>query len=188
MVGVIEPRVQPIDGRSLPSGSTTGTDSSRPQVEDEWYTEARTQAAVVAHLVRDGWTILSVADTASRERGIDITAERGPETVAIEVKGYPSERYADPARAAEIKRTHPTKQARQWYAQAILTAMITRWRRPQARSVVALPSFARYRDLHAETAAALDSCGIEVWWVSAPRNRDRCCLTDALRDFARRVR
>jgi hypothetical protein len=44
--------------------------------------------------------------------------------------------------------------------------MLTRTRRPNARSVIALPDCLKYRDLFRETAGSLAECGIEVWWVS----------------------
>lgn len=44
--------------------------------------------------------------------------------------------------------------------------MLTRSRKPHARSVIALPDFPKYRDLFKETARSLQNCNIEVWWVS----------------------
>lgn len=141
-------------------------DADAPPISTEWHTEAQVQAMVVAHLAGEGWQITRVADTGSRERGIDITAARGVETVAIEVKGFPSRGYADLRRAGEEKRAHPSAQATGWYGRAILAAMLTRSRMPGARSVIALPDFSRYRNLFMETAGSLEKCGIEVWWVS----------------------
>jgi hypothetical protein len=134
-------------------------------VDEEWHSEARVQAALVRSLVQDGWEIVSVADTAAREHGVDVLARRDAEQLAIEVKGFPSRNYADPARAGETKRTQPSTQAKHWYAQAVLAAMLTRSRRPQHRSVVALPDFRRYRELFRETAGPLQLTSIEVWWV-----------------------
>jgi hypothetical protein len=132
----------------------------------DWHTEARVQAMAVEYLVRDGWQILSVADTARRERGIDVVAAREADTLAIEVKGFPGRDYADLRRRGEKKRTNPSGQATGWYGRAVLAAMLTRSRRPQARSIIALPDFPRYRDLFRETAGSLEKCGIELWWVS----------------------
>jgi hypothetical protein len=132
----------------------------------DWHTEARVQAMVVDYLVRDGWQILSVADTARRERGIDIVAVREAETLAIEVKGFPGRDYADLRRRGEKKRANPSGQATGWYGRAVLTAMLTRSRRPQDRSIIALPDFPRYHDLFRGTAGSLEKCGVEVWWVS----------------------
>jgi Holliday junction resolvase-like predicted endonuclease len=132
----------------------------------EWHTEAQVQSAVISHLVRTGWQITSAADTARREHGIDIVAIRQGLIVAIEVKGFPSRHYADPSRADEQKRTQPSTQAKHWYAQAILAAMLTRSRRPQDQAVIALPDFPRYRRLYSESAGSLQQCAIELWWVS----------------------
>jgi hypothetical protein len=124
------------------------------------------QAMVVAYLGRDGWQIISIADTVRRERGIDVVAARGNDTLAIEVKGFPGRGFADPRRRGEKKRAHPNGQATGWYGRAALAAMLTRSRLPQARSAIALPDFPRYRDLFDETAEYFEKCGIELWWVS----------------------
>jgi len=139
----------------------------RAGADESWHTETNVQAAVVTALIEAGWSIVSVADTETKEHGIDIVASRDEDAVGIEVKGYPSRGYADPARAGEIKKTQPSTQAVHRYAQAVLAAMRLRTKRAELRSVVALPDFSRYRDLYAETAASLEAARIEVWWVSA---------------------
>lgn len=138
--------------------------------DESWHTEAHVQASVVAWLAGRGWRVLSVADTASRQHGIDIVAEQGGRTVGIEVKGYPSRAYADPARSSEPKRTQPSNQATHWYSQAVLAAMRLRGRRPEMESVIALPDFSRYRNLFLETESSLSSAQIRVWWVDAHGN------------------
>ncbi|MBL7487880.1 hypothetical protein I6A60_18975 [Frankia sp. AgB1.9] len=150
----------------------------RDGAEGEWHTETNVQAAVVSALAAAGWRILSVANTATKERGVDVVASRDGGTVGVEVKGYPSRGYADPARAGETKPTSPSTQAGHWFAQAVLAAMRLRGKQPHWRSVIALPDFSRYRDLHTETAGSLDAALIEVWWVgqdgvvSTPRPLD----------------
>jgi len=168
MRGQAEPResAQPgsVDADDIPAAPGS---SSRLQ---EWHTEANVQAAVVTALAASGWRIMSVADTAARERGVDVVATSDGLTLGIEVKGYPSRSYADPARSSELKPTGPSTQAGHWYAQAVLAAMRIRGRKPDWRSVIALPEFPRYRNLHADTAPSLDAAGIEVWWVDAQGN------------------
>ncbi len=137
-----------------------------PSGEGDWHTEARVQAMLIQHLRRDGWEIVRSADTVRRERGIDIEAIRGTETVAIEVKGFPGRGYADPRRAGEKKRTQPSTQAKGWYGRAILAAMIVKTQRPDVRAVIAFPDFARYRGLYRLTAEQLQKCGIELWWIT----------------------
>jgi hypothetical protein len=74
----------------------------------EWHTEANVQALLVPALATDGWRILSVGNIATKEHGIDVIAARDGQTAGIEVKGFPSRAYADPARAGEQKRTSPS--------------------------------------------------------------------------------
>ncbi|WP_197275111.1 hypothetical protein [Luteipulveratus halotolerans] len=90
----------------------------------------------MSFLAAGNWRILSVANTASREHGTDIVAERDGKTVGVEVKGFPSRSYADPSRAHETKRAQPSTQAGHWYADAVLSAMRQRNRKPEWRSVI----------------------------------------------------
>jgi len=168
VAGSIEPRTPQRAPHSAAASTTQAllrSDDTASALEGEWHTETRVQAALVTALVGDGWRIVSVADTATREHGIDVVASREEQTAGIEVKGYPSRAYADPRRAGEVKRTQPSTQAGHWYAQAVLAAMRLRGKKPQWRSVIALPDFPRYRDLFAETASSLHVARIEVWWV-----------------------
>jgi hypothetical protein len=165
IVGDVESRDRPAVRVAPSVVSASAPPAADRGVDEEWHTEARVQSSIVRSLVADGWEIVSVADTAAREHGVDVLARRGGEQLAIEVKGFPSRNYADPARAGETKRTQPSTQAKHWYAQAVLTAMLTRSRRPQHRSVVALPDFPRYRELYRETMGSLHLTGVEVWWV-----------------------
>jgi len=167
VTGEVEPRA------GLPAARPAFTPDGVPprdleesaKLSEEWRTEANVQASVVTALAAGGWRILSVANTATKEHGIDVIASRDAQTVGVEVSGFPSRSYADPARASEAKRTSPSTQAGHWYAQAVLAAMRLRGKEPTWRSVIALPDFPRYRDLHAETAASLAAAQIEVWWV-----------------------
>lgn len=133
---------------------------------DEWHHEAHIQAAVVTHLATTGWSVISVADTATRERGIDIVARRQGTLIGVEVKGYPSKFYADPTKAGRHKPTQPATQARVWYSGAVLAAMRLRGTNPSMHAVIALPDFPTYRALFADTKWSLDQCAIEVWWVN----------------------
>lgn len=133
---------------------------------EEWFWEGNVQSMVVRHLASWGAALRSVADTASKARGTDVVAALDGQLLHIEVKGWPSSIYADPRRAAEVKRTQPTVQARHWYAEAVLSALRLRNKHPIDRVVIAFPDFARYRNLAAETLATLAMVGIEIWFVS----------------------
>jgi hypothetical protein len=80
-------------------------------VTADWYWEGKVVEAIARHLERDGWTIVTKANTHSKERGVDIHADKSGRTLLIEAKGYPSKNYRDPRRAAESKPTNPTNQA-----------------------------------------------------------------------------
>jgi len=167
VAGEVEPRTgSPTAGAaSTPAGVPPRDLEVFAERSEEWHTEANTQASLVTAMAAGGYRILSVANTATKERGIDVIASRGAQTVGVEVKGFPSRNYADPARASGAKRTSPSTQAGHWYAQAVLAAMRLRGKEPTWRSVIALPDFPRYRDLYAETAASLAAAQIEIWWV-----------------------
>ncbi|WP_248960627.1 DUF7662 domain-containing protein, partial [Sphaerisporangium perillae] len=111
----------PRPGPAIPAPQSIMVSTS--SVEDGM-PEARAQAMLVTYLVGQGWRIQRVADTTTKEQGIDVLATRGDRTLAVEVKGYPGRRYSDPRRAGETKPTAPATQARHWYAQAILKAML----------------------------------------------------------------
>lgn len=49
--------------------------------------EGNVQSRVATHLAATGWSIIRVADTAQRERGVDIIAERAGQRLLVEVKG-----------------------------------------------------------------------------------------------------
>jgi len=152
-----------VGGIRLGQSATPPTPQLTPSSEGR--TEASVQGQLVAYLRDNGWTILRQADTATRERGIDVVATRNAVTLACEVKGYPSRSYADPRRAGEVKPTSPSVQARHWYAGAVLTAMLTRQDHAEYRVVIALPDAGTYRSLHRRTQANLAVIGIEVWFV-----------------------
>jgi hypothetical protein len=124
------------------------------------------QAAVARRLERDGWSILSTADTARRQRGDDIRAMKDGRELVVEVKGWPPSTYADPRRTGEVKRTNPTVQAHHWLATAILGSMRVLGTRPDTGVSIALPDHPRYRDLVGEIGQQLSALGIDIIWVT----------------------
>lgn len=145
--------------------STSGSATSPPvagstQAQAEWFWEGHVQAAVVRHLAADGWRIETVADTASKATGDDVRASKDGRTLRVEVKGYPSEGYADPRRASERKRARPSNQAGHWYAQALLRVLRDLGRHPADLVAIALPEWPRFRDLIADTERPLRLLGV----------------------------
>jgi Holliday junction resolvase-like predicted endonuclease len=132
----------------------------------EWHTEANTQRLLVEWLAGEGWTIVRTANTATREHGIDVVAERDGQRLGIEVKGYPSRFYVTGPKKGQLKTSTPKEQAKKWYAHALVPAMRLRTREPDARSVMCFPDFHVYRELYADTALSLRAAAIDVWVVS----------------------
>lgn len=152
--------------------------------EHDWFWEGNVQAAVCRCLIEDGWEIKFAARTELKERGTDIVAVRGPSQWHVEVKGYPSTRYADPRRAQERKRASPGNQAHHWYAEVVLAAIKLRDRHPEERVAIALPDVRRYHDLYAETAASLTTLRIELIMVSPNKG---VILADDTSSTSRRI-
>jgi hypothetical protein len=80
----------------------------------EWSWEGNVQSRVATHLAATGWSIVRVADTAGREQGVDIVAERDEQRLLAEVKGWPSTTYAHGERVGQPKPTRPSTQAAIW--------------------------------------------------------------------------
>jgi len=67
----------------------SGRDTTR-----EWYWEGNVQARIRAHLEAAGWKTLQSANTEERAQGIDLLLGKDAHKRAVEVKGYPSTKYA----------------------------------------------------------------------------------------------
>lgn len=150
-------RLQPTVPRAAPPIEHPG-DPTAP-----WYWEGNVQATVARFLTAEGWAIESAADTASRQRGIDLIATLGARRLAIEVKGYPGTVYARGERAGQPKPTAPTNQARHWFAQALLAAVLTGGPAQRAEIALAFPAMPRFRELIARSEWALRRLGIRVF-------------------------
>jgi hypothetical protein len=84
--------------------------------------------------------------------------------LAVEVKGYPGTVYARGERAGQPKPTAPTTQARHWFAQALLTAVLVGG--SEEREVaIAFPDMPRFRDLITRSEWALRRLGVRVFLV-----------------------
>jgi hypothetical protein len=139
-------------------------------VTADWYWEGNVVEAIVRFLADDGWTIVSKADTHSKERGVDIHAARGRRTLLVEAKGFPAKTYRDPRRAGQVKPTNPTNQAQQWYSHALLKVMRLQTKHPEAVVALGFPDFPRYRALFEETRGGLAKVGVAMLIVRADQS------------------
>jgi hypothetical protein len=131
----------------------------------EWWWEGNVQAAVVQHLAASGWSIRRVADTSTREHGVDIEATHGTDRVLVEVKGYPSAAYVRGPKAGTLKAGTAPLQARHYFGNALLSGLLMRTDHAAARVVIALPDVPTYRTLVTRTAGPLGQAGVEFWLV-----------------------
>lgn len=135
-----------------------GEDPSQP-----WYWEGNVQAQVAKFLISQGWTIVSAANTASRQRGVDLVATKGERQLAVEVKGFPGTVYARGDRAGQPKPTAPNLQARHWLAEALLAACMLGGASDPPEIALAFPDVPRYRKLIAKIMYAIDQLGFQVF-------------------------
>ncbi len=124
------------------------------------------QAALIRHLAAAGWRIRRVADTHSKEHGTDVVAERDGRLLHVEVKGWPSTKYVDAARAHEAKKTPPALQARVWFGDALLHGMRLRSEHPVDDVALCLPNTGTYRRLATVIQPALTHARLRVLLVS----------------------
>ncbi len=126
----------------------------------EWFWEGNVQARVIAYLAALEYQIRSVADTASHQQGIDITAEKDGKTLWISVKGYP--RGTD--------KTNPSVQAGTWFQGAIFNMVVYRGQNANVQLVVALPDFRRYHRLTQKVTWFKHAADFTYYWVDAVGN------------------
>ncbi|MBY5162107.1 DUF7669 domain-containing protein [Salsipaludibacter albus] len=160
-------RTDPEPTQDGPPNAAMATRADEPVTDHraEWSWEGNVQSSVVAHLSAEQWKILRVADTHSREHGIDVQAKRRRTQLSVEVKGYPSSVYARGPKAGQPKVHNLASQARAYFSDALLTGLVMRGDDSNARVVLAFPRFTTYENLAARTIAPLASADIEVWFV-----------------------
>ena len=142
----------------------------RGDPETEWHWEGKVQSAIVKHLAADDWEILSVANTASREHGVDIIARKLGRRLLVEVKGYPSKYYARGEKKGQLKKTPPSLQARVWFADLLMSSMLNADDEPDAEIVLCMPDVTTYRSLRERVSGSLDLLGFTIAWISTDGN------------------
>lgn len=124
-----------VDGIALPHVGTpeeSGLENSRP-----WFWEGNVQEVIVNYLTTQRYAIQSTADTATRQRGVDIVAEREGQRLWVSVKGYP----------VGTARTSPSLQASHWFKQVVFDVLAYRGSDKDVAIGVGLPDYRRYRDM-----------------------------------------
>jgi hypothetical protein len=145
-------------GGGVPKISAPQTEETKKPVKsktENWFWEGNVQAQVVRHLAWQGYNIMSVADTATHQRGKDIEAERNGFPVWISVKGYP----------ARTSKTHPSTQAGHWFKGAVFDILEYRGEDAEAELGLAMPDFPRYRNLADKIQWLQPLANYSYYWV-----------------------
>lgn len=119
-----------------------------------WYWEGHIQSQLVSHLVRQGFSIRSVSDTATRIQGKDIVAVTpdGKE-LWVSVKGFPE--------------SSANTQARHWFAGAIFDLILYRNENPDVHLALAFPDgFTTYSGLSSRVTWLRDTMPFKIYWVN----------------------
>jgi hypothetical protein len=133
--------------------------------QDDWFWEGNIQARIVDSLLKEGYLVDS-ADTLLKQRGPDIVAKKGNETILFEIKGWPAGSIVDGPRKGMPKKAPAILQARHWFGEALLTLMIAKTSFPNYSLILGLPDFQRYRNLIEQTRRAIDLLGLKIWFVT----------------------
>jgi Holliday junction resolvase-like predicted endonuclease len=133
--------------------------------EKPWCWEGTVVRAVASFLTARGWSIETIANTETGEPGADIKARRSDSVLIVEVKGYPSKTYERGPKKGQPKRTNPATQARHWFAEALLTALLRQAASRQHHVAIALPEFAVYTKLLSRVTESLKLLGLVVLLV-----------------------
>lgn len=84
-------------------------------VTTDWFWEGSVVLALARLLETSGWTIVGLADTRSKARGVDMQATKAGKTLLVEAKVILPRHHSDPRKASEHEPTNPSSQAQQWY-------------------------------------------------------------------------
>lgn len=133
-----------------------------PSTADErpWHWEGNVQAALVAHLSALGWRVVSTANTATKEAGVDVKAvDPDGSEWWITVKGYPERKPG--------KRANPANQARHWFSHALFDVVCYRTERSDINIGVAVPGpFQTYERLVQKAAWLSESAPFTLFVVA----------------------
>jgi hypothetical protein len=128
--------------------------SDRPPADRPWTWEGNIQAAIVRRLSENGYHILRVSDTDTREQGKDIVARTADgQQCWISVKGLPA--------------SSVNVQARHWFAGALFDMILYRQENPDVRIGIGLPDgVPTYLNLARRVTWFKQASGFTFYWVS----------------------
>jgi hypothetical protein len=122
--------------------------------------EASVRSAVEAHLGSEGWTVLGPGS-----EGTAVVAVRHGRTLSITVRGYPA--FVPGRRDSVEGPVPPPLRARDWFAQAMLEALLVRGAQPDSDIAVAFPDLPAYRGVHDRTRDAFGRLNLLIFFTGA---------------------
>lgn len=127
------------------------------QIDDDepWHWEGNVQSVLVKKLVRDGFKILSVADTAKKTPGKDVIAEKEGVELWVTVKGYPK----------KTSKTSAPTQASHWFKDAIFDVIKYREEGKHVDIGAAFPDYPTYRRLAEKIAWLESAANFQYFWI-----------------------
>lgn len=134
--------------------------------EDDWFWEGNIQERLAIYFRNLGYEVAS-ANTLAKSQGVDIKAKRENQEVVIEVKGFPSDKYADGEKRGQKKKTQPSLQAHHWFSDVIFSAIRRKRQYPNSIIAIGLPECQRYQNLTDEIKWALDKLDIHIFIVKS---------------------
>lgn len=140
----------------LTETTTNGPKLSVKNVIRPWYWEGNIQATLASYLAKEGYKIMAIANTASRENGKDIEAIMPDgKKLWISVKGWPEKSQ--------------NTQARHWFSQGMFDIILYRNESKDVELALAFPNsegFPTYRNLAKRIKWFKDLAKFKIFWVS----------------------
>ena len=170
----VEAYARTIAARRLPSEAESH--------DKDWATEYLVVSALVRHLRRDGWRVVSRADPRTRERGVDLIVERDGIRRAIEAKGFPAALYPEGRAKAGQRKPWRSTQARSYMGDLLLTTLLLLDKYPDHEVAIAVPDRLTFYSLVERLKPQLQRLGIgasivhengQVTEAFRPRSRPR---------------
>ena len=122
-----------------------------------WYWEGNIQAVLASYLAKEGYKIMTIANTASRVSGKDIEAVTPDEKeLWVSVKGWPEKSQ--------------NTQARHWFSQALFDIILYRDESKDVELALAFPEgFTTYHNLSKRIKWFQQLAKFKIFWVSKER-------------------
>lgn len=126
--------------------------------KQKWYWEGKIQGKIVDFLQSRKYDIRQVANTATKEPGVDIVAQDAQNVQhLVSVKGFPFE-----------NNKHKNTQARHWFAEALFDLILYRQDYPEATFALGMPDgFPTYDRLRKRIDWFKQTLPFIIYWVNS---------------------